>query len=89
MHRFFVGLVLAALAGVSVAPVQAQPATYPWCARYETKLGGNEDCTFSSFRQCMDLVLGGMGGWCQANPSYAERVAAGRGKKKKKKTRTY
>ena len=57
---------LAALAaGVLATPVAAAPS-YPWCARYSSTGG---ECAFRTFAQCQQDVSG-IGGFCQANPSY-------------------
>jgi Protein of unknown function (DUF3551) len=44
-----------------------QANSYPWCAeQFEAGL----DCSFDSFAQCTEYLLG-LGGYCTPNPSYA------------------
>ncbi len=59
---FIVGLATAGLA----TPVQAQ--NYPWCLLSSAYEGG-ENCSFTSFDQCMATRLG-IGGFCQTNTQY-------------------
>jgi len=64
-------LALAALvAGASATPAAAAP-TYPWCARYSSTGG---ECSFNTFQQCLDDISG-IGGFCQANPSFTPPAA--------------
>jgi Protein of unknown function (DUF3551) len=55
--------------GASSTPAAAAPS-YPWCARYSSTGG---ECAFNTFEQCLEDVSG-IGGFCQANPSYTGRV---------------
>ena len=52
MPPLFVILAIAVVSAAVTERAQAQPANYPWCARYETGVGDHEDCTFLSFEQC-------------------------------------
>jgi hypothetical protein len=47
-------------------PDQAARASGSWCATYPDQ-GINENCSYSSFNQCYQTVLG-RGGFCQPNP---------------------
>ena len=48
-------------------PAVAQ--NYPWCAQYGGKMGGGENCGFSTYQQCM-AALSGNGGFCNRNTQY-------------------
>jgi Protein of unknown function (DUF3551) len=45
---------------------QAAGASRSWCASYPGK-GINDNCSYSSFNQCYQTVLG-LGGFCKPNP---------------------
>jgi hypothetical protein len=45
---------------------QAAGASRSWCATYPGK-GINDNCSYSSFNQCYQTVLG-LGGFCRPNP---------------------
>ena len=68
-------VVIAALAAVSIAgatsPGNAQQLeqSYPWCSQYSARSEAR-DCSFYTFRQCLETVSG-VGGYCFANPAYA------------------
>ena len=72
-----IGLVLLSIAIMAVLLTDAdaqrrssaqgsQAAPSSWCATYPTQ-GINENCTYSSFNECYQTVLG-RGGFCQPNP---------------------
>lgn len=62
---------LAALAGVGmihVLPAAAQVVTvFPWCADNPEE---STDCSFATWQQCQ-ADASGLGGFCYANPNYA------------------
>ena len=45
---------------------QAAGASGSWCATYPDQ-GLNDNCSYSSFNQCYQTVLG-LGGFCRPNP---------------------
>jgi hypothetical protein len=45
---------------------QAAGASRSWCATYPSR-GINDNCSYSSFNQCYQTVLG-LGGFCRPNP---------------------
>jgi hypothetical protein len=51
----------------------AQPSNamviYPWCANYGGRMGGSQNCGFTSFQQCQ-ATRAGNGGFCVPNPWY-------------------
>jgi hypothetical protein len=47
----------------------ANAQNYPWCAQYGGKMGGGENCGFSTHQQCM-AALSGNGGFCNRNTQY-------------------
>ena len=53
----------------STGPTMARD--YPWCARTSVN-GDTNDCSFTSYRQCMATVSG-LPGECQLNPRLAFR----------------
>ncbi|MFZ2068331.1 MAG: DUF3551 domain-containing protein [Xanthobacteraceae bacterium] len=55
---------VAALTGGS-----ANAQNYPWCAQYGGRMGGGENCGFSTYQQCM-AALSGNGGFCNRNTQY-------------------
>ena len=72
-----IGLVLLSIAITAVLHTDADAqrlsraqgslaAPSSWCATYPTQ-GINENCTYSSFNECYQTVLG-RGGFCQPNP---------------------
>ncbi len=61
---FGIVLGMAALTGGS-----ASAQNYPWCAQYGGKMGGGENCGFSTYQQCM-AALSGNGGFCNRNTQY-------------------
>lgn len=61
--------VLGILLGSAAIGTSAQAQNYPWCATYGGKGGGETNCGFTSFEQCMDTVRG-MGGFCDRNTQY-------------------
>jgi uncharacterized protein DUF3551 len=72
----------AALAAASVvgaaSPGKAQQLeqSYPWCSQYSAQSDAR-DCSFYTFRQCLQTVSG-VGGYCFANPAYARAQVAPR-----------
>jgi hypothetical protein len=50
----------------SVQGSQAAGASGSWCATYPDQ-GLNDNCSYSSFNQCYQTVLG-RGGFCRPNP---------------------
>lgn len=67
---FVSGIVFGAL----VIGTRAEAQNYPWCAHYN-KGGGEISCSFSTWDQCMADVSG-IGGFCQANNTYAPITVA-------------
>jgi hypothetical protein len=56
------------VAGTS-GPASARSAySYPWCAKYYTRMGGTS-CYFTSYAQCQATVSG-IGGYCFQSPYY-------------------
>ena len=67
---------------LGVSPVSAE-ITYPWCAQYAGRDGGQRvaglifvfdgtggrNCGFSTLEQCRAALMGN-GGWCEPNPMY-------------------
>ena len=47
----------------------ANAQNYPWCAQYGGKMGGSQNCGFSTFAQCQ-AALSGNGGFCNRNTQY-------------------
>jgi hypothetical protein len=45
---------------------QAAGASRSWCATYPSR-GINDNCSYSSYNQCYQTVLG-LGGFCRPNP---------------------
>lgn len=60
------------LAAVAIAP-RAQAQNYPWCAHYG-KGGGDLNCGFTTWDQCMATVSG-IGGFCEVNNTYVPAAA--------------
>ena len=65
-------ILLAAAASSFAAPAQAQ--NYPWCLLSSGYEGG-ENCSFTTYDQCMATRLG-IGGFCQVNNQYQATGAA-------------
>ena len=42
----------------------------PWCVQYIGRDGGSENCSFTSYEQCMMTGGPGTGGICVQNPWY-------------------
>ena len=77
--------VLVALTALLIQhPVNALPYDpYPWCANYDSKGFGGQNCGFSTWTQCMATVSG-IGGFCVPNQFYNPGYAsAGRAKKRR------
>jgi hypothetical protein len=63
-------------AGAS-SPASARSVySYPWCAKYYTRMGGTS-CYFTSYAQCQTTVSG-IGGYCFQSPYYQPGRAAAR-----------
>ena len=63
-------IVLTALAAsILFTPLAAQAEPYKWCAQYTGRGGGDRNCGFVSWEQCMETVRG-MGGFCERNAFY-------------------
>ena len=60
------GLMLG-MTALTVGSANAQ--NYPWCAQYGGKMGGSQNCGFSTFAQCQ-AALSGNGGFCNRNTLY-------------------
>jgi hypothetical protein len=71
MSRWPLALAIILAVATPTGPARAQ--NYPWCAHY-TKGGGELNCGFSTWDQCMADVSG-IGGFCQANNTYAGPAA--------------
>lgn len=78
--------VLTMILAVAVFDPPARSQNYPWCAHYG-KGGGDLNCGFSTWDQCMADVSG-IGGFCEANNTYvapgatnAHRAVRGRSRK--------
>lgn len=57
---------------------------YPWCANYDSRGFGGQNCGFSTWNQCMATVSG-VGGFCVPNQFYNPGYAsAGRVHKKRR-----
>lgn len=67
MRHFLIAAGILCGAALSGTPVSAQ--SYPWCAQYGGKMGGGQNCGFSSFAQCQ-AALSGNGGFCNRNTQY-------------------
>jgi hypothetical protein len=65
MRRFLAAS--AFLLALGATPSMARD--YPWCAR-TPMTGGNPQCMYTSFRQCLATVTG-LGGDCIQNPGLA------------------
>lgn len=57
------------LCGAALSGTSAHAQNYPWCAQYGGKMGGGENCGFSTYDQCM-AALSGNGGFCNRNTQY-------------------
>jgi hypothetical protein len=70
MRKILATLALAGAAAVSLADMSfAQSAyDYPFCALRGGR-GGGQSCYFTSYRQCMDSLVG-IGGSCIRSPYY-------------------
>ena len=56
---------------------------YPWCANYDSRGFGGQNCGFSTWNQCMATVSG-IGGFCVPNQFYNPgQASAGRAKKRR------
>lgn len=66
--------VFAALTIGVAASVDAEPSfaetNRPWCVQYIGRDGGSENCSFTSYEQCMMTGGPGTGGICVQNPWY-------------------
>jgi len=60
---------LVALALAASVQPSAAMVIYPWCAQYGGRLGGSQNCDFTSFAQCQ-ATRSGNGGFCVPNPWY-------------------
>jgi hypothetical protein len=63
---------LAALTALGAAAswlTVAQARDYPWCAQYNERTSGGQNCGFVTFAQCQ-AAISGVGGFCQPNPRY-------------------
>ena len=61
-------LVGAFIVGAAAMSLPAYAQNYPWCAHYDTD-GGEINCGFSTFEQCLQDVRG-IGGFCMRNNTY-------------------
>jgi uncharacterized protein DUF3551 len=60
---------LGILCGTVLGGSAARAQNYPWCADYGGKMGGSQNCGFSTYQQCM-AALSGNGGFCNRNTQY-------------------
>src|SRR5262249_48932961 len=58
---------LVALALAASVQPSAAMVIYPWCAQYGGRLGGSQNCGFTSFAQCQ-ATRAGNGGFCVPHP---------------------
>jgi len=61
-------LVGAFIVGAAAMSLPAYAQNYPWCAHYDAD-GGEINCGFSTFEQCLQDVRG-IGGFCMRNNTY-------------------
>jgi hypothetical protein len=74
-----VGIFAGAFAAVIFAspPASAQsPYSYPWCAKYFSRVYATS-CYYTSWQQCQDTISG-IGGYCFQSPYYHASVLAAR-----------
>lgn len=67
MRHFLIGFGI--LCGVALSGTAASAQNYPWCAQYGGRMGGSQNCGFSTFAQCQ-AALSGNGGFCNRNERY-------------------
>jgi hypothetical protein len=66
------------LFGTALGGATASAQNYPWCAQYGGKMGGGENCGFSTIEQCR-AALSGNGGFCNRNTQYTGGNGGGGG----------
>jgi hypothetical protein len=62
-------IALGLLCAASLSGTAANAQNYPWCAQYGGRMGGGENCGFSTYAQCR-AALSGNGGFCNRNTQY-------------------
>ena len=67
--RILALLATATVAFAAGAKPSAAMVLYPWCAQYGGRMGGSQNCGFTSFAQCQ-ATRAGNGGFCVPNPWY-------------------
>lgn len=67
MRHFLIAAAI--LCGVALSGTAASAQSYPWCAQYGGRMGGSQNCGFSTFAQCQ-AALSGNGGFCNRNTQY-------------------
>lgn len=67
MRHFLIAVGI--LCGFALSGTAASAQNYPWCAQYGGKMGGAQNCGFSTFAQCQ-AALSGNGGFCNRNTQY-------------------
>jgi uncharacterized membrane protein len=61
---------LGVLGGTVLSGTAANAQNYPWCAQYGGRMGGSQNCGFSTYEQCQ-AALSGNGGFCNRNTQYS------------------
>jgi hypothetical protein len=77
MRPTVVALVLAAaFVGAPQTASAQSPYSYPWCAKYFSRVYATS-CYYTSWQQCQ-TTLSGIGGYCFQSPYYHANVVARR-----------
>jgi Protein of unknown function (DUF3551) len=77
MRPTIVALILAAaFVGAPQSASAQSPYSYPWCAKYFSRVSATS-CYYTSWQQCQ-TTLSGIGGYCFQSPCYHAGAAAQR-----------
>ncbi|MBC7577399.1 MAG: DUF3551 domain-containing protein [Tardiphaga sp.] len=71
LKALFALIALGTVAAVDCSPAAASPSGYPFCMR---SLYGDDDCSYSTYRQCA-ITASGQGTTCFQNPALAHSPA--------------
>ena len=69
MQRILTVLALAGLTVLAWGEPGRAEITYPWCAQFGGRDGGERNCGFWTYQQCMATVSGSSG-FCEVNAMY-------------------